>query len=44
MAENGYVGKITHGSSQVVKAPQNASTPKGSGTVKPGDDLRNGKK
>lgn len=44
MAENGYIGKITHGSSQVVKAPQNDSTPKGNGTVKTGDDLRNGKK
>ena len=44
MAENGYIGKISHGASQVVKAPQNDSTPKGNSTVKTGDDLRSGKK
>lgn len=43
MAENGYIGKIGHGGSQTVKAPNEGSTNTGKGTVKTGEDLRSGK-
>lgn len=32
--------KVTHNGTQVVKAPIPSDGPKGSGTVKKGDDLR----
>lgn len=42
MAEKGYSGKIAQTGSQTVKAPAQVSPKKGKGTVKKGDDLRNG--
>lgn len=43
MANNGYIGKIGHGGTQVVKAPNPGSDSKASGTVHKGGDLRNKK-
>jgi hypothetical protein len=41
MADKGaYTGKITHGGTQIVKAPNLGQPKKGKGTVKKGTDLR----
>ena len=44
MAEKGYIGKISHAGSQVVKAPNLNQGKKGTGKVKTGTDLRTGGK
>ena len=41
---SGYIGRIGHTGTQVVKAPQQGTAKGGKGSVKTGDDLRNGKK
>lgn len=38
----GYVGKISNGGSQVVKAPAQVPAKKGQGKVQKGKDLRTG--
>ena len=43
MSKNGYIGKISQGGPQVVKAPNQKANPK-KGVVKAGTDLRTGKK
>ena len=43
MSKSGYIGKISQGGTQVVKAPNQKVAPK-KGTVKTGTDLRNGGK
>ena len=43
MKGNGYAGKIANTGTQIVKAPAQTS-PKKTGTVKTGSDLRTGKK
>lgn len=43
MAEKGYIGKVSNGGSQVVKAPVSPNTKKGKTVAKKGDDLRSGK-
>ena len=40
---NGYIGKVTHSGVQKVSAPNPATGKKGSGAVKKGQDLREGK-
>ena len=42
MEKNGYIGKITNGATQNIKAPNQVKTSK-TGTVKTGTDLRTGK-
>lgn len=44
MAEKGYVGRISHAGSQVVKSPYQVKGKKGTGKVKSGTDLRTGGK
>lgn len=44
MADKSYAGKIAQTGSQTVKAPGQISPKKGKGTVKKGNDLRNGGK
>lgn len=44
MAEKGYIGRISNGGSQVVKAPNLKQGKKGTGKVKTGTDLRTGGK
>lgn len=41
-SENGYLGKIKNGGTQIIKAPNQTVDPK-KGTVKTGTDLRTGK-
>jgi len=43
MANNGYVGKISNSGTMNVKAPNQTTSTK-TGTVKTGDDMRNGNK
>lgn len=43
MGNRGYIGKIKNSGSQVVKAPNQITNQK-KGTVKTGNDLRNGSK
>lgn len=40
MAENGYVGKISHGGGQVVQAPHGGEAKKGNAVKTSGSDLR----
>lgn len=42
--KNGYVGSISQGGTQVVKAPHQVTSSTRKGTVKTGNDLRTGKK
>lgn len=44
MAQNGYIGKISHAGTQEIKAPNQVQAPKGKSVVKKGSDLRTGKK
>lgn len=39
MKNNGYIGKISHGGSQKVEAPNPGPKPKDTGKVKQGEDL-----
>lgn len=43
MAEKGYIGRISNGGAQVVKAPNQVKGKKGTGKVTRGTDLRAGK-
>ena len=43
MSKSGYIGKISQGGPQVVKAPNQKVNPK-KGSVKTGTDLRTGNK
>lgn len=40
MANNGYVGKIGHGGTQKVQAPNPGTGKRGQSAVKKGEDLR----
>ena len=42
--DKGYIGRISNGGPQVVKAPHQVKAPKGKTVVKTGNDLRTGKK
>lgn len=44
MSKSGYIGKIENAGSQVVKAPNQKTTPKTGTVVKSGGDLRTGGK
>lgn len=43
-SNNGYIGRISNGGAQVVKAPNQLKANRGKTIVKTGNDLRTGKK